>query len=69
MEFLPRELKAKFDSMTPEEQAEFLEKRAAALSVADSSPKVFEVGSGGAMEEKETSEQDLEERTSEKQTF
>ena len=69
MEFLPRELQAKFDSMSPEEKAEFLKKRQEALSVADASPKVFEVGSGGAMEEKETSEQDLEERTSEKQTF
>lgn len=63
MEFLPRELKAKFDSMTPEEQAEFLEKRAAALSVADASPKVFEEGSGGAMmESTETNEDEIEAR-------
>lgn len=49
MEFIPNELKAKFDEMTPEEQVDFLQKREEALKIANAGTKVFEEGSGGAL--------------------
>lgn len=69
MEILPNELQSKFDHMTPGEQAEFLKKREEALKVADAGTKVFEEGSGGAVMENETTNEDLEERRAERQTF
>lgn len=69
MEILPNELQLKFDHMNPEEKAEFLKKREEALKVADAGTKVFEEGSGGAVMEKATTAEDLEERKAERQTF
>ncbi|MBP9770457.1 MAG: hypothetical protein KBD22_03185 [Candidatus Pacebacteria bacterium] len=59
MEFLPNELKEKFNEMTPEEQADFLQKRNEALKIASAGTKVFEEGSGGAL--MDTTEVGLEE--------
>lgn len=63
MEFLPNELRSKFDEMNPEEQADFLKKREEAMEIADMGPKNFEIGSGNAlMEVDELDESEKEER-------
>lgn len=55
---LPNELRKRFESMSPEEQAEFLAERKRALGKADASQRVFETGSGGAVMESDNTDED-----------
>ncbi|MCA9353759.1 hypothetical protein KC842_02710 [Candidatus Nomurabacteria bacterium] len=63
MESLPKEIAAKVQNMSPEEKEAFMAQRAAALSMADASPKTFEESSGGSvMESSDMTEEELEAR-------